>query len=99
MVDLDSSTFSDFIQSEEIVLVDFWAEWCGPCKSLAPELDKIASRGVSVGKVDVDTNSDLAMEYQIMSIPAVLAFKNGEVVNKTVGAMSADKLTEALLQG
>src|SRR5213082_1443890 len=71
----------------EAVVVDFWADWCGPCKSLAPVLEQAcAERGVRLAKLDVDANQQVALEYQIRGIPAVKAFRNGHVVAEFVGA-------------
>ena len=77
------------------VLVDFWAEWCGPCKMMSPIVDEIANdlKGqLKVGKVNVDEDQDLAGKFSIMSIPTFLLFKNGEAVEQIVGAMSKDQL-------
>lgn len=80
---------------ESKVLVDFWASWCGPCKMLSPIIDEIASEnheGLKVCKVNVDENQSLAMKYQVMSIPTLLVFENGEVVKTSVGALQKDKV-------
>lgn len=77
------------------VLVDFWAQWCGPCRMIAPIVEEIAQdlKGkLKVGKVNVDEEQDLAGEFNIMSIPTLLVFKNGEAVDQIVGAMSKDQL-------
>ena len=79
---------AEVLGADTAVVVDFWAPWCGPCKMLSPVIDKLAGEfdgKVKVGKVNVDDNQALAQEYGIMSIPAVLIFKNGEVVDKTMG--------------
>ena len=96
--ELTSNTFQEFISSEETVIVDFWAEWCGPCRMVSPELDKLSEKhGVAIGKLNVDENPDIAQKYGIMSIPAMYSFRSGEVTRKMVGAASADKLAESLL--
>ena len=73
------------------VLVDFWAAWCGPCKKIAPLIDELAKEYVGkmkIGKVDVDTNSKIATEYGVMSIPTIIFFKNGKIMNQLVGLVS-----------
>lgn len=88
-VDVTQATFkNEVIESDTPVLVDFWAEWCGPCKKLSPLLDEIANEmgdQVKVAKVNVDNERALGMMYQVMSIPTVLLFKNGQKVDEFVG--------------
>ena len=84
----DDNFETEVIKSEQPVLVDFWAEWCGPCRMLAPTIDKIATDyvgKVKVGKVDTDANRDVSMKYGISAIPTVILFKNGQVAQKFVG--------------
>lgn len=90
---------SEVLQSDVPVLVDFWANWCMPCRMLAPTIEELAStaNGYKVGKVDVDQEPELARKYQIMSIPAILVFKNGKVAAQSVGVQSKEAL-EALLK-
>ena len=91
----DSNFESEVINSEKPVLVDFWALWCGPCKIIAPELEKLAaekSEQIKIGKLNVDDNRETAMKYSISSIPTLLLFKNGEVVKKLIGVMSKEKI-------
>ena len=95
---------SDTFQKEVLeagipVLVDFWATWCGPCKMLSPLIEQVAAEadGFKVVSVDVDDAPDLAMAYQVSSIPSLLVFKNGEVVNRSVGFIQKPQIL-ALLQ-
>lgn len=96
---LTSDNFEEEVinEKEKKVLVDFWASWCGPCKMLSPIIDEIASEdheGLKVCKVNVDENQSLAMRYQVMSIPTLLVFENGEVVKTSIGALTKDKVLE-----
>jgi thioredoxin 1 len=84
----DDNFKGEVLESSQPVLVDFWAEWCGPCRALAPTIEKIArdyNGKVKVGKVDTDANRETALQYRIESIPTVILFKKGEVVQKFVG--------------
>ena len=88
-VNLTSENFEEeVLKSEKPVLVDFWATWCGPCKMLAPVISEIAEEyegKVKVGKVNIDNEKELAVRYHISSIPTLMLFKNGEVMNMSVG--------------
>ena len=95
----DSNFNSEVLQSGIPVLVDFWAEWCGPCKAIAPTIGEIANDyngKVKVGKVNVDNNQQIAMEYGIRSIPSLLIFKDGTIVNQIVGSVQKDSITKLL---
>lgn len=81
------------------VLVDFWASWCGPCKMIAPVIEELAEEldgRVKVGKVNVDEEAELSIQYQVMSIPTILIFENGKVVGKSVGYSDKEELMELL---
>ena len=79
----------EVLESDKPVLIDFFATWCGPCKMVSPVVDQIAAErpDIKVCKLDVDKNLDLARSFQVMSVPTLVAMKNGEIINKTVGAM------------
>lgn len=97
---LNVDSFDEAIStSENPVLVDFWAEWCGPCKMIAPVLDEIAAENgdkITIGKVNVDENPDLARRFEVMSIPTLIVFKNGEPVKRLVGAKNKAGLMDDL---
>ena len=87
------------IRSDKPVLVDFWAEWCGPCRMLAPVLEELDGQfegRADIAKVDVDKLQELAMQYQVMNIPALFVIKDGAVVDKTVGVQSPAALSNML---
>lgn len=89
---------SEVLESRVPVLADFWAGWCGPCRMLAPVIDEIAAErtDIKVGKIDVDEEPDLARTYRIMSIPTLVVFQNGNVVNKSVGVLSKKEILSML---
>jgi thioredoxin 1 len=91
----DASFDSDVLKSAEPVVVDFWAEWCGPCRMIAPALEEISGAlgdKVKIVKLNVDENPAVAAKYGIMSIPTLLLFKNGEIADRQVGAAPKQKL-------
>lgn len=95
LTQIDSNTFSDFIKSNTVVVVDFWAEWCGPCKIMEPVIAKVSEElalSVKFGAVNVDEQSDLASRQAIMSIPTMIIYANGIEVDRIIGARSAEKL-------
>tara|TARA_S200000501_G_scaffold369276_1_gene408428 strand:- start:380 stop:703 length:324 start_codon:yes stop_codon:yes gene_type:complete len=94
VIELNDSNFdSEVVKSDKPVLVDFWAEWCGPCKMIAPSVEKISeeySDKLKVGKLDVDSNPNISSTFGIRSIPTLLIFKNGAPVDQIVGAVSKE---------
>ena len=97
-VNLNKENFeNEVLKSDKIVLVDFWATWCGPCQMIAPVVEEIAKQGkVKVGKVNVDDEQELAIEYGVMSIPTLIFFKNGNKVKEVVGFYSKSELEEII---
>ncbi len=95
--ELNPSNFDDTIKSG-IVLVDFWAPWCNPCRMLGNILEQVAAEvdGVTIGKVNVDDNRELAAKFEVMNIPRILIFKDGEIVKDFSGIQSKPKLVDAL---
>ncbi len=96
--DVTEATFEqEVMQSEQVVLVDFWAEWCGPCHAVSPVLEKIASeRDLKLVKVNIDEEPGLAQRFGIMSIPAMILFKDGQPAAATVGARPQRAIEQAL---
>ena len=94
----DASFESDVLQSEKPVVVDFWAPWCGPCRQMEPIFDELADTygSVQFTKMNVDDNMATSAKYQILSIPTLLVFKDGEVVKQVVGALPKQRLTSEL---
>ena len=85
----DSNFKTTVLESDKLSVIDFWAEWCGPCRAIGPVIEELAkdySGKVNIGKVNVDNNPQISVDYGITSIPAILFIKNGEVVDKIVGA-------------
>jgi len=97
----DGNFGAEVLGSKEPVLVDFWAEWCMPCRTLAPVIDAVADELVGkakIGKVDTDSNRDISMKYGITAIPTIIIFKGGQVVKKFVGFKKKDELVAALTE-
>ncbi len=91
--------FENILEDYDLVLVDFWATWCGPCRMIAPIIEQLADRycdKVAVVKVDIDQEQELADRYKIMSIPTLILFKNGEEVTKLIGAKSIDEYIQMI---
>lgn len=101
ITELNDSNFNTFTTENELVLVDIWAEWCGPCKMIAPIVDQLSidfQGQLSVGKLDADSNRDIVTELGVRNIPTILLYKNGEVVDRSVGSVTKEKLTEIINQ-
>jgi thioredoxin 1 len=99
IVTLTTSTFDETVASSSTpIVVDFWAEWCGPCKMIAPILGEIASEqpGITVAKLNVDENPEIAMRFNVMSIPTLLVFEGNEVRKRLVGAKGKGQLLQEL---
>ena len=93
-LELINENFDELI-NEEKVLVDFYADWCGPCRMLSPIIDEVSTeQNIKVVKVNVDNHEDIAKKYGIMSIPTIILFKNGEETNKNIGLLSKEDLLE-----
>ncbi|TKX80624.1 thioredoxin [Halorubrum sp. SD626R] len=95
----DADDFDDLVAEHDVVLVDFHADWCGPCQMMEPAVEAVAAESdAAVVKVDVDVHQSLAAEYGVQSIPTLLVFAGGELVDRMVGAQSEDDLTAAVAE-
>lgn len=98
-IDVTKDTFEEIIQSNETVLVDFWAEWCGPCRMVGPIVEEIAAEyadKLAVAKLNVDENPQVSHQYEVMSIPTLIVYQNGEVKKRIVGARPKAMLVDEL---
>ena len=98
-IEITDANFEEIMKSEHSILVDFWAEWCGPCKMIGPVVEELAGEyegKAIIGKVDVDSNPNVAAKFGIRSIPTLLFFKGGEIVDKQVGAVPKTVLSQKL---
>jgi len=100
VIKLNKDNFNkEVIEADKLVLVDFYADWCGPCKMMSPIIDKIAeenSENVKVCKLNVDESQDLAMEYNVMSIPTLIMFKDGNIVDTMIGLQAKEEIVEKM---
>lgn len=99
VTELNSENYEKFTTENNLVLVDIWATWCGPCRMIGPIVDQLSvdyQGKLSVGKLDADANREIVQELGVRNIPTLLLYKNGEIVDKSVGAASKEKLTEMI---
>ena len=98
-LEITDSNFNDVISKNKTVLVDFWAEWCGPCRMISPIIEELANEyegKAIIGKLDVDSNQESSVKYGVRSIPTILTFKDGEIVDRQVGAVPKETLTNVI---
>lgn len=99
VIEFNDENFAEMISGEKVVLVDFWAEWCGPCRMLGPVIDEIASETAGdyvIGKLNVDTNSSTSAKFSVRSIPMMVIFKNGKEVDRIMGNVPKNTILERL---
>ncbi len=96
---ITDSNFNDVISKNKTVLVDFWAEWCGPCRMIGPVIEELANEyegKAIIGKIDIDSNQESSIKYGVRSIPTILTFKDGEIVDRQVGAVPKEILKNVI---
>ena len=94
-LEITDSNFNNVISKNKTVLVDFWAEWCGPCRIIGPVIEELANEyegKAIIGKLDVDSNQESSVKYEVRSIPTIITFKDGEIVDRQVGAVPKETL-------
>ena len=99
VIEITTDNFEkEVMQSDKTVLLDFWAQWCGPCRMMSPIIDEIADEHpeIKVGKVDVDNEQELAVKFKVMTIPTLFVIKNGEIVNQSSGAIPKNQVLNLL---
>jgi len=98
-LEITDSNFNNVISKNKTVLVDFWAEWCGPCRIIGPVIEELANEyegKAIIGKLDIDSNQESSVKYGVRSIPTILTFKDGEIVDRQVGAVPKETLTNII---
>ena len=98
-VEITDSNFNDILSKNSVVLIDFWAEWCGPCRMIAPMIEELANDydgKAVIGKLDVDNNQESSVKFGVRSIPTLLVFKDGEMVDRHVGAVPKETLASSI---
>ncbi|MFL2944541.1 MAG: thioredoxin [Candidatus Poseidoniales archaeon] len=97
-IQVTDDTFQDTVQNNELVLIDFWAPWCGPCKAIAPVLEEISEEhsNIVIAKMNTDENPNTSSQHGIMSIPTMMIFKNGQLVDRLVGALPKPAILQKL---
>ena len=98
-LEITDSNFNEIVSKNKTVLIDFWAEWCGPCRMIAPMIEELAGEydgKAVIGKLDVDNNQESSVKFGVRSIPTLLVFKDGELVDRHVGAVSKETLSQSI---